>query len=64
MRIIFALLIATMLTPAFTLPVTNEAGAQPACRQKCTTEEGACVKRTNNKGQCGDRAKSCASKCK
>ena len=37
---------------------------QATCRQKCMDQENACLKRTNNKGQCGNRAKTCAAKCK
>jgi len=36
---------------------TIEAAAQATCRQKCTDEEQACLRRTGNKGQCGERAK-------
>ena len=64
MRIIFAMLIAASLAPVFTLASTTDAGAQPACRAKCTDEESACMKRTNNKSQCGNTAKTCAGKCK
>jgi hypothetical protein len=61
-----ATLAATMifsLVSVTTVLTVSEASAQ-ACRQKCNDEELACLKRTGNKGQCGDRAKMCASKCK
>jgi hypothetical protein len=35
-----------------------------SCTAKCADEEDACVKRTNNKGQCGSKAKQCTDKCK
>ena len=40
------------------------ASANQSCTAKCAEEEAACIKRTNNKGQCGDKAKQCTSKCK
>ena len=45
-----------------TLP--TDVAAQATCRNKCNDEEQACLKRTGNKGQCGDRAKQCTDKCK
>ena len=63
MRTILAALIMLSLIPAVTVSMVSEASAQ-ACRQKCNDEEMACLKRTNNKSQCGDRAKTCAAKCK
>ncbi len=63
MRTIFAVLIAFSLVPVVTVSMVTDASAQ-ACRQKCNDEEMACLKRTNNKSQCGDKAKSCAAKCK
>lgn len=62
MRTILAALIMLSLIPAITVSMVSEASAQ-ACRQKCNDEEVACLKRTN-KSQCGDRAKTCAAKCK
>lgn len=41
-----------------------DANAQATCRAKCTEEEQACLQRTGNKGQCGDRANQCLAKCK
>lgn len=64
MRIVFAALIAISLSPVLTAISATDASAQPACRAKCTDEEAACMKRTNNKSQCGNTAKTCASKCK
>ncbi len=61
MRLVFAALIAFSFTPVFG---SGEAAAQATCRNKCNTEEQACLKRTGNKGQCGDRARQCLSKCK
>ena len=63
MRTILAALIMLSLIPAVTVSMVSEASAQ-ACRQKCNDEEMACLKRTSNKSQCGDRAKTCAAKCK
>lgn len=42
----------------------GEAFAQATCRAKCTSQEQACLKRTNNKGQCGRKAQACMAKCK
>ncbi len=42
----------------------GDAFAQATCRNKCNNQEQACLKRTNNKGQCGSRAQACAAKCK
>jgi len=62
-RAFLAALIISALAPVVTVFGVTEASAQ-ACRQKCNNEEVACLKRTNNKSQCGDRARTCASKCK
>lgn len=52
-------------TAVATAPViVTEASAQATCRNKCNDKEQACLKRTNNKGQCGRKAKACAAKCK
>ena len=61
---IFALLIAASLVPLAAVATATDAAAQATCRQKCMDDENACLKRTGNKGQCGDRAKACAAKCK
>ncbi len=63
MRAFLAALMIFALVPVVTVSMVTDASAQ-ACRQKCNDEEVACLKRTNNKSQCGDRAKTCASKCK
>ena len=64
MRIIFALLVVVSLVPFVAVSSATDAAAQATCRQKCMDEENACLKRTGNKGQCGDRAKACSEKCK
>ena len=63
MRSILAALIICALVPVVSVSTASNAAAQ-ACRQKCNDEEVACLKRTGNKGQCGERAKACAAKCK
>lgn len=55
-----AFLVAAMAGMTYSSP----ASAAPSCTAKCAEEETACIKRTNNKGQCGDKAKTCTSKCK
>ncbi len=67
MRIIpaaLALAMVYMLAPAPTGFGSGEAFAQATCRNKCNDKEQACLKRTNNKGQCGRKAKTCHSKCR
>lgn len=64
MRMMIVLLIAISLSPVLVLGVATDAVAQATCRQKCMDEENACLKRTGNKSQCGERAKACAAKCK
>jgi len=61
MRLIFAMLIALSFIPAFTV---TDAAAQATCRNKCNNDEQACLARTNNKSQCGNKAKTCLAKCK
>jgi hypothetical protein len=61
MRLLFAVLIAAAVIPVMSV---SDVAAQATCRQKCTDEEQACLKRTGNKSQCGDRAKTCVGKCK
>lgn len=63
MRTLIAALIIFSLVPVASVSMVSEASAQ-ACRQKCNDEEVACLKRTNNKSQCGDKARTCAAKCK
>jgi hypothetical protein len=43
---------------------SSEAHAQATCRNKCNNQEQACLKRTNNKSQCGRKAQACMAKCK
>ena len=63
MRVIFAIL--TVLAAAgATMTIHSDASAQATCRQKCTEQEKACLKRTNNKSQCGTSAQACLAKCK
>ncbi len=58
------LLASFLVFAAVPLVAVTEAAAQATCRQKCMDDENACLKRTSNKGQCGDRAKTCLGKCK
>ena len=56
---------AAFLVAAFaSISYSPPASAAQSCTAKCAEEEAACIKRTNNKGQCGDKAKQCTSKCK
>ncbi len=64
MRSVLAALLIFALVPVFSASMVSGVSAQAVCRQKCNDEEVACLKRTNNKSQCGDRAKTCAAKCK
>ncbi len=64
MRAIVALLLGAALGPSMLVLGPTGASAQATCRQKCMDEENACLKRTNNKGQCGEKAKACAARCK
>ena len=63
MRTLLAVAVVLALVPVATISMVTDAAAQ-ACRQKCNDEEVACLQRTGNKSQCGDRAKACAAKCK
>jgi len=60
LRILLMAIAAATIQPLATI----EAAAQATCRQKCTDEEQACLRRTGNKGQCGERAKVCVAACK
>jgi len=61
LMIVMALTIgSSLIVPAS----TTETFAQATCRNKCNDKDQACLKRTNNKGQCGKRAKTCHSKCR
>ena len=64
MRMVFAVLITLAMMPAVTIATSSDASAQATCRNKCNSEEQACLKRTNNKSQCGNRAQSCSAKCR
>jgi hypothetical protein len=63
MRTLLAAALLLAMIPILSVSTASDATAQ-ACRQKCNDEEVACLKRTNNKSQCGERAKACAAKCK
>ena len=58
------LIVLFLACAAVSTVAVTEAAAQATCRQKCMDDENACLKRTGNKGQCGDRAKTCLTKCK
>lgn len=55
--VLAAVLVATLWVPA-------AQAASQTCVAKCADEESACIKRTNNKGQCGKQANTCTAKCK
>jgi len=55
-------LVATIAVAS--VAVVSDVSAQATCRQKCTDAEQACLKRTNNKSQCGSTAQACLAKCK
>ena len=59
-------LLLVAITAACVIPIAtvSEVSAQATCRQKCVDEEQACLRRTSNKGQCGERAKICDASCK
>lgn len=64
-RVAISLLSLSLLAGAFVVSIpAGESLAQATCRTKCNEEEQACLQRTGNKGQCGDRAKQCLEKCK
>lgn len=56
---VLAIVAGTLLVAA-----PQPAAAQAQCREKCISEEQACLKRTGNKGQCGGKAGQCLAKCK
>ncbi len=64
MRTIFAGLVIVAAIAAASLATVSDGAAQATCRQKCTDTEQACLKRTNNKSQCGAAAQACMAKCK
>jgi hypothetical protein len=57
-------LAALMAVGGLSVVIVSDANAQATCRAKCTEDEQACLKRTNNKGQCGNTASQCLAKCK
>lgn len=64
MRTIFAGLVIVTTIALASLAAVSDGAAQATCRQKCTESEQACLKRTNNKSQCGGVAQACLAKCK
>jgi hypothetical protein len=49
---------------ALAIVLVSQAAAQATCRLKCVETEQACLKRTGNKGQCGEKAETCLAACK
>jgi uncharacterized low-complexity protein len=64
MRTVLAALAAAATIAIVSVASVSDVSAQATCRQKCTDDEQACLKRTNNKGQCGSTAQACLAKCK
>ena len=64
MRALIAVSLFMLLTAFATLAPGAPANAQATCRAACTSDENACLQRTNNKGQCGGKAQSCVAKCR
>jgi hypothetical protein len=62
--LLLRLILAAVAAAVIPVATVSEAAAQATCRQKCIDEEQACLRRTNNKGQCGERAKICVASCK
>jgi len=63
-RSIFAIALLALVAGIGVISLPTDVAAQATCRTKCTEEEQACLKRTNNKGQCGNTASQCMAKCK
>jgi len=63
-RSILAVALLAVIAGSGVAVTPTDAVAQATCRTKCNEEEQACLQRTGNKGQCGDRAKQCTDKCK
>ncbi len=63
-RSIIALALFALVSGFGVASLPGDVAAQATCRTKCNEEEQACLQRTGNKGQCGDRAKQCLEKCK
>jgi hypothetical protein len=64
LRILLSVLLLVAFGMAGSAVPISDACAQATCRNKCTDEEQDCLKRTNNKSQCGNKAKDCLGKCK
>ena len=64
MRKILAGLAAAAVIAVVSVASVSDVSAQATCRQKCTDAEQACLKRTNNKSQCGRTAQACLAKCR
>lgn len=45
-------------------PTPALANTYQTCTKKCADDEQACLNRTGNKGQCGNRANECTAKCR
>jgi hypothetical protein len=63
-RAILAIALLGLVAGLGVVSLPTDVSAQATCRTKCTDEEQACLKRTNNKGQCGNTANQCLAKCK
>ncbi len=64
-RVAISLLSLSLLAAGLVVAIpASETLAQATCRTKCNDEEQACLKRTGNKGQCGNTASQCMAKCK
>ena len=63
-RTIIATALLALVAGFGVVSLPADVSAQATCRNKCNEEEQACLQRTGNKGQCGDRAKQCMDKCK
>jgi hypothetical protein len=64
LRMVLGVLALVLVSVAGSTVPVSDACAQATCRNKCNDEEQDCLKRTNNKGQCGNKAKDCLGKCK
>lgn len=64
MRAVLAGLAIVTTVAIISVAGVSDASAQATCRQKCTDAEQACLKRTNNKSQCGRTAQACLAKCR
>lgn len=64
MRTVLTGFIVAATVAVLSMADVSGVSAQATCRQKCTDAEQACLKRTNNKSQCGSTAQACLAKCK